>query len=191
MRLHGRGSLIALLTGAAVAVSASAAQAAFGPASFEAGTCVNTTCSYASIEHDKGEAFTQAAGHPPWGITKFELNHSGNNVEGAALKRIRVEVPPGLAADPEALHKCSQEEFRANACLPDTEVGTTELDAVAAETLTLDGLKGKVYNLETPPRPAARLRHQRRTGRRSHRASAALSGRARRLERRLSRVLRN
>ena len=151
MRLHGRGLLIALLAGAVVAVSAPAAQAAFGPASFEAGTCINTTCSYASIEHNKSEAFTQAAGHPPWGITKFELNHSGNNVEGAALRRLRVDIPPGLAADPQALPKCSQAQFTANTCPSDTEVGTTELDAVAAETLTLDGLKGKVYNLEPPP----------------------------------------
>jgi hypothetical protein len=150
MRLHGRGLLIALLTGAVATVSAPAAQAAFGPASFEAGTCTNTTCTYASIEHDKSEAFTQAAGHPPWGITKFELNHNGNNVEGAALKRLRVDIPPGLAADPQALPKCSQAQFKANACLPDTQVGTTELDAVAAETLTLDGLTGKVYNLEPP-----------------------------------------
>ncbi|HEY3959646.1 MAG TPA: hypothetical protein VGL68_03950 [Solirubrobacteraceae bacterium] len=150
MRLHGR-LLIALVTGAAVTGSAPVAQAAFGPASFEAGTCINTTCSYASIEHNKSEAFTQAAGHPPWGITKFELNHSGNDVEGAALKRIRVDVPPGLAADPQALPKCSQAQFKANTCPPETQVGTTELDAVAAETLTLNGLKGKVYNLETPP----------------------------------------
>ena len=151
MRLHGRRLLIALVIGSLVLVSAPAAQAAFGPASFEAGTCTNTECSYAKIEHNKSEAFTQAAGHPPWGITKFELNHSGNNVEGAALKRIRVDVPPGLAADPQALPKCSQAQFKANTCPSETQVGTTELDAVAAETLTLDGLKGKVYNLETPP----------------------------------------
>lgn len=151
MRLHGRGLLIALSMSALIGVSAPAAQAAFGPASFEAGTCINTTCSYASIENNKSEAFTQAAGHPPWGITKFELNHSGNNVEGAALKRLRVDIPPGLAADPQALPKCSQSQFKANTCPPETQVGTTELDAVAAETLTLNGLKGKVYNLETPP----------------------------------------
>ncbi len=151
MRLHGRGLLIALSMSALIGVSAPAAQAAFGPASFEAGTCINTTCSYASIEHNKSEAFTQAAGHPPWGITKFELNHSGKNVEGAALRRLRVDIPPGLAADPQALSKCSQAQFKANTCPPETQVGTTELDAVAEETLTLNGLKGKVYNLETPP----------------------------------------
>jgi hypothetical protein len=131
-------------------IAPAAAQAAFGAESFEAGTCVNNSCTYASVEANHEEAFTQAAGHPDWGITTFELNHSGNNVEGAALKRIRVDVPPGLAANPEALPKCSKAEFEANACKPETQVGTTELDAVAAETLTLNGLKGKVFNLEPP-----------------------------------------
>lgn len=79
------------------------------------------------------------------------MNHSGNNVEGAALRRIRVDVPPGLAANPEALPTCSQQEFKANTCKAKTQVGTTELDAVAAETLTLKGLKGKVFNLQPEP----------------------------------------
>jgi hypothetical protein len=125
------------------------AQASFGVTEdhFEAGTCLETSCEYTSPH---SAFYTQAAGHPPWGITKFELNHSGNNVEGAALKRIRVDVPPGLAANPEALEKCSQEQFRNNVCPPGSQVGTTELNAVAAETLLLSGLKGKVYNLEAP-----------------------------------------
>ncbi len=131
-------------------IAPAAAQAAFGPESFEAGTCktAEPNCTYASPHSD---FYTQAAGHPSWGITTFELNHSGNNVEGAALKRIRVNVPPGLAANPEALPTCSQAEFKANTCKPETQVGTTELDAVAAEILALNGLKGKVFNLEPAP----------------------------------------
>lgn len=141
---------IALLTSVIAAVAAPAAQASFGVTQehFEAGTCINIGCEYSG---PSSEFYTQAAGHPPWGITKFELNHSGNNVEGAALKRIRVEIPPGLAADPQALPKCQQAEFRANTCPANTQVGTTELSAVAAETLTLSGLEGKVYNLEPGP----------------------------------------
>jgi hypothetical protein len=136
---------IALLAGA----STPAAQAGFGvtESNFEAGTCIEVECKYSS---PPSVFYTQAAGHPPWGITKFELNHSGKNVEGAALKRIRVDVPPGLAANPEALPRCSQAQFRENACPSNTQVGTTELNAVAAETLVLNGLKGKVYNLEAP-----------------------------------------
>jgi hypothetical protein len=149
MRLHGRGLLIALLTGVLVVVSAPGAQAAFGvtESNFEAGTCTESSCTYKS---PKNVFYTQAAGHPQWGVTLFEMNHSGNTVEGAALKRIRVDVPPGLAANPEALPKCSQAQFRENACPSSTQVGTTELNAVAEETLVLNGLKGKVYNLEAP-----------------------------------------
>jgi hypothetical protein len=149
MRSHVRAALAGLLTAASVAVLAPAAQASFGVTepNFEAGTCLVNTCEYKGAP---SVFFTKAAGHPPWGITKFEMNHSGNNVEGAALKRIRVDVPPGLAANPEALPKCSQAQFKANTCPADSEVGTTELDAVAAETLLLKGLKGKVFNLEPP-----------------------------------------
>lgn len=147
---QARLGLAVLLVSIVAATTAPTAFAGFGvqESNFEAGTCNGAGCTYSS---PKGEFFTQAAGHPPVGLTKFELNHSGNNVEGAALKRIRVDVPPGLAANPEALPKCSQADFRANACSPATKVGTTELDAVAAETLLLSGLKGNVYNLEAPP----------------------------------------
>jgi hypothetical protein len=149
MRLHVRAALAGLLVFAAFALLAPAAQAGFGVTepNFEAGTCLVNTCEY---KDPPSVFFTKAAGHPPWGITKFEMNHSGNNVEGAALKRIRVDVPPGLAANPEALPKCSQAQFKANTCPAASEVGTTELDAVAAETLLLNGLKGKVFNLEPP-----------------------------------------
>jgi hypothetical protein len=137
-----------------LAVSATGAQASFGVTeqNWEAGTCVNHTCTYQSVEKNHAEAFTQAAGHPPWGITTFELNHKkgllGEEPEGA-LKRIRVDVPPGLASNPEALPKCKLADFEAGKCASSTEVGTTEL-------IVWDGLNdlpvsGKVYNLEQPP----------------------------------------
>jgi hypothetical protein len=149
MKLRVRAALAGLLTLASLALFAPVAQAGFGVTEqhFEAGTCLVTTCEYKDAP---SAFFTKAAGHPPWGVTKFEMNHTGNNVEGAALKRIRVDVPPGLAANPEALPKCSQAQFKANTCPAASEVGTTELSAVAAETLLLEGLKGKVFNLEPP-----------------------------------------
>jgi len=154
MRHAARIASLGALASAALLVGtlAPAAHASFGVTEehFEAGTCktAEPNCLYSSPSSD---FYTQAAGHPNWGITKFELNHSGNNVEGAALKRIRVDIPSGLAANPEALPKCSQTEFTNNECSTETKVGTTELDAVAEGTLTLNGLKGNVYNLEAPP----------------------------------------
>jgi hypothetical protein len=138
---------VALFAGAL----APAAQASFGSESFEAGTCLEISCKYTS---PSSAFYTQAAGHPPWGITKFELNHSGSKVEGAPLKRIRVDVPPGLAANPLALPTCTHAEFESNSCKAETKVGTTELEAVLEAVpglpLTLPKLEGNVYNLDTP-----------------------------------------
>ncbi len=135
------------------ALTPAAAQAAFGvtESNFEAGTCINTTCTYTSVKANPPEAFTQAAGHPPWGITTFELNHKkallGEEPEGA-LKRIRVDVPAGLAANPEALPQCKRTEFEANACAANTQVGTTEL--IAYDGVNDLPVSGKVYDLEQP-----------------------------------------
>jgi hypothetical protein len=135
-----------LLAAAAFAIAAPAAQASFGvtESNFEAGTCSGLTpsCTYAS---PKNVFFTQAAGHPPWGITTFELNHSGEKPEGA-LKRVRVDVPAGLAANPEALPQCKREAFEHNECSSKTQVGTTEL--VAYDGISDITVTGNVYNLE-------------------------------------------
>ena len=170
MRSQARISLVGLLTGTLVAVVgiiAPSAQASFGVSLWEAGTCVNHTCTYESVEkelQEKGrseEAFTQAAGHPPWGMTTFELNHTkvglAEEPDGAPLKRVRVDVAPGLASDPQAPldaegKKCTIKQFEAITgpeCPPGTEVGTDEA------TVFLGALdvpaEGKVYNLEPEP----------------------------------------
>ncbi len=150
---HGRLFFVPLLAGAIVALSASAAQASFGvtESNFEAQTCLVNSCTYHSVETTPSEAFTQAAGHPPWGITTFEVNHKkgalAEEPEGA-LKRIRVDVPAGLAADPETLPKCKRTEFNANTCPANTQVGTTEL--IAYDGINDLPISGKVYNLEQP-----------------------------------------
>ncbi|HTR89323.1 MAG TPA: hypothetical protein VMG62_04335, partial [Solirubrobacteraceae bacterium] len=140
-------------------LAAPTARAAFGvqERNFEAGTCVNASCTYESVEHDHAEAFTQAAGHPPWGITGFELNHRqgllGSEPEGA-IRRVRVDVPPGLAADPQALPTCEPSVFEAGKCPASAKVGTTEMTAFV---LTSDiTIAGNVYNL--PPSPGLPLR---------------------------------
>ena len=157
MKHHRRAGLATLLTIGAVTTFAPAAQAGFGvsEADFEAGTCASAepSCTYKS---PKSVFYTQAAGHPPWGITKFVLNHNGSGVpEGAPLKRIRVDVPPGLAANPQALPTCARAQFEANSCPGDSQVGTTELEAVLEAVpgvpVVLPPLSGTVYNLDTPP----------------------------------------
>lgn len=156
MRSYVRAALTGLLCIGTLAAVAPAAQAAFGPETFEAGTCVVNSCTYPSVEANHNEAFTQAAGHPPWGITKFVMKHSGSSIEGSSVKRIRVDVPPGLAANPQApMPKCSVAQFNSNpkGCPAGSEVGTTEMEAVAEPLgvpLALPALAGTVYNLEPP-----------------------------------------
>ena len=148
--------LLGVLAGAAIFATAlaPAAQASFGvtESNFEAGTCVTSSCTYASIEGNHSEAFTQAAGHPPYGITAFELNSKGAGIgktpEGS-LKRLRVDVPPGLAANPEALPKCRVAEFDADKCPAETVVGENKLTVFAV--LGNLEVSGTVYNLDQPP----------------------------------------
>ena len=162
MRSRARISLLGLLTASVVTLAAAiapAAQAGFGVHLWEAGTCATTgpTCTYENVEKKHSDAYTQAAGHPSWGITTFELNHEGAfplaKPEGSPLKRIRVDVPPGLASNPQAplnpeTHKkCLIAEFEASKCPAGTEVGTDEA-TVFVGALDVEA-KGKVYNLES------------------------------------------
>lgn len=140
--------------GMPAAVFAPAAQAGFGVVekNFEASTCNASSCTYEGVESNPEEAFTQAAGHPSWGITGLELNHTGSGgsrVPEGELKRLRVDVPPGLAADPQALPECTMTQFEANACPANTKVGKTELEAHVL--LTVINIPGTVYNLQKSP----------------------------------------
>jgi hypothetical protein len=144
----------------ACALSALAASSAFGwapPAKWEAGTCNGTQLEVKNCEYTSPPSvfYTQAAGHPSWGLTGFEVAHSGSGESRRpeeTLKRIRVDVPPGLAADPQALPTCSRAEFTANACGPLTKAGFVELEAfVGAPVEKVLKLEGNVYNLEQEP----------------------------------------
>jgi hypothetical protein len=152
MRTHVRSMVTATLALGVLALAAPAAQAAFGVTEkdFEAGTCTTDACEYSSAPT---AFYTQAAGHPPYGITAFELNSKAAGIGGhepeGALKRVRVEIPPGLAANPQALPKCSRATFEADGCPADTKVGEDQLSVyVLAANATIDGT---VYNLEPTP----------------------------------------
>jgi hypothetical protein len=166
MRARSRVALTTFALLASGLATASPSRAAFGVSLWEAGTCENHTCTYGSIEKELAEkkrseeAFTQSAGHPPWGITTFELNHSGSfplaKPDGEPLKRVRVDVPPGLAANPQAPlsltaphEKCSIAAFESNTCPVGTKVGTDE--AIVLVGLVDTPVEGQVYNLEPEP----------------------------------------
>ena len=103
------GAILAL-----AAVAAPAAQASFGVESFFAANCkVAATCNEKTAEY-----FTQAAGHPPAGVTDFVIKHfeAGGVTypEGfpeGSVKEIRTDVGPGQSTNPEAVAKCPVQEF--------------------------------------------------------------------------------
>ncbi len=131
----------------------------FGIAKWEAGTCTGTEptvagqCSYAN----PGAFYTQSAGHPPWGLTGFEVAGASSS---SPLKRIRVDIPPGLAANPITLPTCAAhasenaaENFESNTCPPATKAGFVSLKAIVEILGTSPelSLEGNVYNLGPKP----------------------------------------
>jgi hypothetical protein len=154
--------LIAVL---AVALAPASAQAAFGVSKWEAGTCAVGSCT------DAGAAsafYTQAAGHPDFGITDFEFNFSevgvlkGKQPQGN-VKDVRVDLPPGLAVNPEATHeKCSEAALNADnsSCPAESQVGEDEAtgttEAVLGQKLTVTE-HFPVYNMVRKPGQPARF----------------------------------
>jgi hypothetical protein len=167
MRLHVRFSLLALLVGATVAISAPAAQAAFGVERFFAASCKVNTCKTVppaeELEKAEKEGYTQAAGHPNFGITDFKINTTGTfpaEVPSGVITHLRTDVAPGFSTNPEAVPKCSFAEFGSEAlpksglflettCKPETEIGVNEALVFAGAGGDVP-LSGKVYNLVQP-----------------------------------------
>jgi len=159
MKMYSRSvflTLLCCLTAAAVAPAAHAA-GSLGLAEWEAGTCNGSEAEVKSCKYSSPHSafYTQSAGHPPWGLTGFKLTQSGEEPNGSPVKRLRVDVPPGLAADPTAPATCPRATFEANPklCPAESKAGFVENKAyveipLLPQTLTL---KGNVYNLPEEP----------------------------------------
>jgi hypothetical protein len=135
------------------AFGASSAQAAFGIEKWEALTCdenedtppLGGTLGPAPppIPKAAGQCtdstpekwFTQATGHPPFGITDFTLNNAGGFPEGF-VKEIVVDTPEGLGVNPEANAQCplEQAETAITTCPAESIVGLNYLTAAVSET---------------------------------------------------------
>ena len=178
MRSHARVTLLALLMGVLITgLLATAAQAAPEIANFFAANCKVNTCEKKLGETEaeelakaKVEGFTQAGGHPNFGITDFTVNTFEITTEAGKVKipvgtveHVRTDVAPGVSTNPETVPKCSQAkgEFGTNyfgsglftkaTCAASTELGVNKVVVVAAnakgEPIDLP-LEGKVFNLE-------------------------------------------
>ena len=164
---------VALLAGAGIfAVAVPAAQASFGVEGFFAGNCTVSTCGELGKSVKESEYFTQAAGHPNFGISDFTLKtkvvvpEAVFEPEGVA-EELRVDVPPGLSTNPEAVPKCPLEDFTSkpvapgifeeSKCEASTILGTNEVTVLAqipsgpfAGKFIKKHLEGNVYNLVQP-----------------------------------------
>jgi hypothetical protein len=149
--------------------SAPAAQAAFGVEGLFAANC-KAACEAGNVT---SQAYTQAAGHPPYGITEFKLHRAeiepGVFAPEGNLKSFRIDVAPGVSTNPQAVAKCSLAKFTAKEVEPvkhlfaapecaetgseSTVIGENEVEAVLEVSPGVradERLLGKVYNLEQP-----------------------------------------
>jgi hypothetical protein len=163
VRSHVRFSLLALVAGAIVAAMApAAAQAAFGVGKFFAANCKTAACEPGTVTKNPvtTEGFTQAGGHPPFGITDFKVKTEGTGKPEGTLTHIRTDVAPGVSTNPEAVRKCTAAEFGTEApgtglflaptgpCSTESIIGTNNVVLWAGGPLPITG--ALVYNLEQP-----------------------------------------
>jgi hypothetical protein len=146
---------------------------AFGVEKWEAGTCKESSCTDAGSH---AAFYTQAAGHPESGITDFEFATQEREVllktwkepEGR-VKEVRVDLPPGLAVNPEAttnsegkLVVCTEAELESDndECPEGSQVGvdkatgTAEILAGIKETVTEEF---PVFNMQRKPGQPSRF----------------------------------
>lgn len=150
--------LAALLVGAVRLAGPAAGAQAFAVSKWEAGTCVESGCTDAGSH---SAFYTQAAGHPNFGITDFEFSYTEKELLGKKwkepighVKDVRVDLPPGLAVNPEATAElCTEAELDSDEheCPAESEVGvdqatgTAEILLGVKETVTEEF---PVYNME-------------------------------------------
>jgi hypothetical protein len=156
--------VVALVAGAALGWGAATAWAGFGVARWEAGTCKESSCSIEGKDPE-AEFYTQAAGHPNFGITNFAFNYKENGLaeepEGK-VKDVRVDLPPGLAVNPEAVKPCPEAVIEKLECPTESQVGedeavgTAELKLVLGQKTTVTE-SFPVFDVERRPGEPARF----------------------------------
>jgi hypothetical protein len=136
-------ALIGLLLAAFGASSASAIESK----EWEAETCATDATPTVECKFTSPSSFfySQAAGHPNFGVTDFEVTGvSGEN----QAKRVKVELPMGLNVNPQAVPQCSVTTFEANdANCAASKVGASFVTSEALG-LPIGPLEYPVYDLE-------------------------------------------
>lgn len=138
--VRARKAIAAAVTAAAlVCGGAATARAQFGvvPGSF------NVT----ALNRD-GTIDTQAGSHPYEFVLNFAFNLNAEKKVDGLTRDIDIELPPGLVGDPNAVPRCSPEEFEGfqPECSGSTQVGELHSDIEG-----LGEIEAPVYNM-VPPR---------------------------------------
>jgi hypothetical protein len=133
-----------ILTLAALALFAAPARAAFDVTAFEVTPSTTAAGAHADV--------TIATSFPP-----YQLGAPPQRPE-----RLVFHLPPGLAGDPFATPRCTEADYRADACDAKTQVGTvvaeaTPVDPLLGLPLPKQTVNGKLYNLEPAGSEPARL----------------------------------
>lgn len=140
-RTRARSSLVAVLATAALLVLAAPAPGALSVTSV-----------------DVGLSTTQAGGHPDLSIvtrfdgTNAQIGGPGLNPVADSPSIYEIHLPPGLNGNPLAAATCSMADFQADACAPQSLVGTASqgIFILLARPGEQDRvLPGFIYNLET------------------------------------------
>src|ERR1700755_1803071 len=102
MRSRRALGAVAVMTTCALGALTTSAQAEFGVSKFDAGVCTTNTEPAPQCARDSDPSFwyTQAAGHPKWGITDFAFNTTGllQTPDGNVLN-VHVDLPVGLSVN--------------------------------------------------------------------------------------------
>jgi hypothetical protein len=156
--------LLALLAGTVGAMALPAGAQALTLKKWEAGTCKVSTCTDAGPE---SSFYTQAAGHPNFGITDFEFeSHEvapGDDEPDGKVRDVRVDLPPGLAVNPEATEECTEAQLDEFKCPAGSKVGEDEATGTATLFKLLVGVNDTVtehfpvYNMVRKPGQPARF----------------------------------
>ncbi len=98
--------------------------------------------------------FTQAGGHPNYGITDFKIDtydkeFGVGGAPTALLSKIVVDTPEGLSVNPEALAQCTEAQLLTQACPPQSLVGVNYL------TVAAQGPEAPEGKCKSPPSPVA------------------------------------
>ena len=88
---------------------------------------------------------TQAGSHPAVAFTNFTLNTGLGSAQD-----VRVDLPPGLSVNPQAIPRCSVSGSGLSSCPADTQVGTSTVQIANVPLLGTVSATGAVYNM-TPP----------------------------------------